>query len=164
MATITITRPSQNAVIESLELPSSISLTSTAESSSTQRDPHSFPSFDSTTLTDPQEPVLYLPPLLSNLPERFPSEALPLQNPPLVTDTRLPDIDPASLSLHKALHHFRPLNSSYASTDYGEAFNWSELVLPEGEEREWYAVVFRSKRKADSDSGCWSIYFRLRNP
>jgi hypothetical protein len=159
MSTITLTHPPQQADIGSYELPSSISLTSSPDPSTTQRDPHSFPSFDEKSLTEPQEHVLYLPPLLSSLPERFPSEALPLQNPPLVTETRLPDIDPASLSLHKALHHFKPLNSSYASTDYGEAFNWSELTLPEDEEREWYAVVFRSKRKVDSDSTCWFIYF-----
>jgi hypothetical protein len=71
----------------------------------------------------------------------------------LVTETRLPDIDPTSLSLHKALHHFKPLTTDYADTPYALAFNWSELVLPENEEREWYCVVFRSKRKTGSDSG-----------
>ncbi len=118
------------------------------------RDPHSFPTFDSTTLTELTQPILYLPPLLSSLPERFPPAPAPnAEYPPLVTETRLPDIDPASLSLHKALHHFKPLNGEYAALPYEEAFNWAELELPEDDEREWYCVVFRSKRKAGSDSG-----------
>ncbi|KAF9531608.1 hypothetical protein CPB83DRAFT_874518 [Crepidotus variabilis] len=107
------------------------------------RDPHELPSFNSQLKFD--EPVLYLPPLLSSLPEGNP------QYPPLVTETRLPNIDPASLSLHKALHNFKPLTSDYAATPYGEAFNWSQLKLPVHEEREWYCVVFRSKRKVGSD-------------
>ncbi|KAJ7925291.1 hypothetical protein B0H13DRAFT_2573540 [Mycena leptocephala] len=110
-------------------------------------DPHNVPVFDE----KKSSPVLYLPPLLSSLPATFPSTPLPSENPPIVTQTRLPDIDPASLSLHKALHHFKPYNGDYASTPYGEAFNWDQLVLPEHEEREWYCVVFRSKRKAGSD-------------
>ncbi|KAK0485953.1 hypothetical protein IW261DRAFT_1328830 [Armillaria novae-zelandiae] len=123
----------------------------------TAKDPHTFPTFDEKSLTSPQSPVLYLPPLLSSLPERL--ELLPLvpsDTTPLVTETRLPDIDPASLSLHKALHHFRPIVSNYAATPYAEAFNWSTLRLPKDEEREWYCVVFRSKRKAGSDGG--SLY------
>ncbi|KAJ7725832.1 hypothetical protein DFH07DRAFT_758523 [Mycena maculata] len=110
-------------------------------------DPHNVPVFDAKKLA----PVLYLPPLLSSLPETYPSIPIPTENPPLITQTRLPDIDPASLSLHKALHHFRPYTESYAETPYGEAFNWDQLVLPEYEERDWYCVVFRSKRKAGSD-------------
>ncbi|THV05074.1 hypothetical protein K435DRAFT_816647 [Dendrothele bispora CBS 962.96] len=120
------------------------------------RDPHRLPTFDSTSLTAPTEPVLYLPPLLSSLPDRFPSVDVSSEYPPLVTETRLPDIDPASLSLHKALHRFRPLNEDYAAKPYAEAFNWSELALPLEDEREWYCVVFRSKRKAGSDGG--SLY------
>ncbi|KAF9049720.1 hypothetical protein BJ165DRAFT_941442 [Panaeolus papilionaceus] len=122
-----------------------------AGSSSKQtQDPHLLPDFKN---AQPfSEPVLYLPPLLSSLPANV--QHVPptkLENPPLVTDTRLPDIDPASLSLHKALHHFKPLDASYADTPYAQAFNWSELSLPESEEREWYCVVFRSKRKPASD-------------
>lgn len=115
------------------------------------RDPHDVPTFDSTSLTEPKIPILYLPPLLSSLPSNISKSAL--QNPSLalVTETRLPDIDPASLSLHKALHRFRPLDAKYAATAYAEAFNWDELSLPEAEERDWYCVVFRSKRKAGSD-------------
>ncbi|PPQ98622.1 hypothetical protein CVT24_003955 [Panaeolus cyanescens] len=115
-----------------------------------QQDHHSLPNFHT---TQPfSEPVLYLPPLLSSLPENIKHD-LPekLQVTPLVTETRLPDIDPASLSLHKALHHFRPLDANYADTPYDQAFNWSDLLLPESEEREWYCVVFRSKRKPASD-------------
>ncbi|TFK75462.1 hypothetical protein BDN72DRAFT_832341 [Pluteus cervinus] len=115
------------------------------------RDPHDLPSFNSKSLSDPAHPVLYLPPLLSSLPEQFPSIPVSDEHPALVTETRLPDIDPASLSLHKALHHFRPLNEGYANLPYAEAFTWSQLSLPEDEEREWYCVAFRSKRKAGSD-------------
>ncbi|KAG9220606.1 hypothetical protein CCMSSC00406_0003705 [Pleurotus cornucopiae] len=126
----------------------------TNDSKPVTRDPHSFPTFDSTTLTELTQPILYLPPLLSSLPERFPPAPAPnAEYPPLVTETRLPDIDPASFSLHKALHHFKPLNGDYAALPYEEAFNWAELELPKDDEREWYCVVFRSKRKAGSDSG-----------
>lgn len=117
------------------------------------RDHHSLPTFDDKSLTEPDAPVLYLPPLLSSLPEQFFPEPLEAEHPPLVTETRLPDIDPASLSLHKALHRFKPLDGQYAGTPYAEAFNWSNLVLPEDEEREWYCVAFRSKRKAGSNGG-----------
>lgn len=72
---------------------------------------------------------------------------------PLKTETHLPDIDPASLYLHKALHYFRPVTTEYAETPYEAAFNWDELRLPDEAEREWYAVVFRSKRKEGSDGG-----------
>ncbi|KAF5393533.1 hypothetical protein D9757_000559 [Collybiopsis confluens] len=122
------------------------------------RDPHDIPTFDSRSLIEPKAPILYLPPLLSSLPAFLPrSESLlPQERPPLVTETRLPDIDPASLSLHRTLHRFRPLDTHYADTPYPEAFNWSELSLPEDEEREWYCVVFRSKRRAGSDGG--SLY------
>ncbi|KAF6761171.1 hypothetical protein DFP72DRAFT_880305 [Ephemerocybe angulata] len=98
---------------------------------SAERDPHTIPSFE---LKEHKVPVLYLPPLLSSLPERIPPHNLPKEYPPLVTETRLPDIDPASLSLHKALHHYKP-----------------ELELPEDEEREWYCVAFKSQRKAGSN-------------
>ncbi|KAF8973299.1 hypothetical protein BDZ97DRAFT_677116 [Flammula alnicola] len=115
------------------------------------RDPHTIPNFDSFPV--PPAPLLYLPPLLSSLPAHISSEHLPEspEHRPLVTETRLPDIDPTSLSLHKALHRFKPLTPHYATSPYGEAFNWSELRLPVDEEREWYCVVFRSKRKAESD-------------
>ncbi|KAG6862261.1 hypothetical protein C0995_002192 [Termitomyces sp. Mi166 len=122
-------------------------------SSTVERNPHDLPTFDSGYLTHPQVSVLYLPPLLSSLPEQYPSEPIPTDHPPVVTATRLPNIDPASLSLHKALHHFKPVDADYAGKHYGEAFNWSQLVLPEDEEREWYCVIFRSKRKSGSDGG-----------
>jgi hypothetical protein len=122
------------------------------------RDPHSIPLFDSQSLCESQTPVLYLPPLLSALPEGLTSHPVFSDNPPVVTETRLPDIDPASLSLHKALHRFTPVNSEYASTPYAKAFNWADLVLPEEAAREWYCVVFRSKRKVGSDGGC-SYFF-----
>ncbi|WVQ77218.1 hypothetical protein IAR50_006901 [Cryptococcus sp. DSM 104548] len=64
--------------------------------------------------------------------------------------TRLPHIDPASLALHQALHYFKPLSNAYASLPYDKAFNWSSLSLPKFAEREWYCVVFRSRRKPES--------------
>lgn len=135
---------------------------------SKDRDPHDVPIFDSKSLIEPIAPVLYLPPLLSSLPEKlniqpeeFSVRVADSEFPPLVTETRLPNIDPASLSLHKALHQFRPLTLNYAGTPYVEAFNWGELLLPEGEDREWYCVVFLSRRKAGSDGGCEFIYLAL---
>lgn len=125
---------------------------------SSSRDIHALPDFNS--ITPQSKPVFYLPPLLSALPEHLVSQATPETHeyPPLSTETRLPDIDLASLSLHHALHHFKPTTPKYASTPYAEAFNWSELRLPIEEEREWYCVVFRSKRKSGSDGICKSPY------
>lgn len=132
----------------------------TEEHAEVERDPHELPSFN---LNSHTVPVLYLPPLLSSLPERFPAPEPPSEYPPLITETRLPDIDPASLSLHKALHHFKPLTRDYAEVPYGEAFNWAGLSLPEEEEREWYCVAFRSQRKAGSDGdGVYSASSRTR--
>ncbi|KIM40157.1 hypothetical protein M413DRAFT_446315 [Hebeloma cylindrosporum] len=115
------------------------------------RDPHTIPDFNNDLLSP--EPVLYLPPLLSSLPQHLSGNSASAnpQLQPIFTETCLPDIDPASLSLHRALHHFKPLSPNYADTPYAEAFNWADLRLPLGEEREWYCVVFRSKRKAGSD-------------
>lgn len=115
-----------------------------------REDPHVLPDFTVASLQQPSEPVLYLPPLLSSLPQSYPHIEITHDLAPLKTSTRLPDIDPASLSLHKALHHFRPF-ANYASVPYAEAFNWSELELPEEEDREWYIVAFRSRRKDGSD-------------
>lgn len=119
-----------------------------------QRDPHQLPTFDGTTLTTLTEPILYLPPLLSSLPPGYTHSLRDISNyRPLNTDSRLPDIDPASFALHKALHSFRPLSAEYSVTPYAEAFNWSELKLPVDAAGEWYCVVFRSKRKDGSDGG-----------
>ncbi|KAL5507104.1 hypothetical protein ACEPAH_6560 [Sanghuangporus vaninii] len=126
----------------------------------TERDPHVQPTFTAESLVHPTQPILYLPPLISSLPvhaqhpppsdSRFES---PISRPPtvLTTATRLPDIDPVSLSLHRALHYFRPLDEKYASRPYEQAFNWSELRLLEDEEREWYCVAFRSRRRQGSN-------------
>lgn len=110
-----------------------------------QRDPHELPVFGASSQATE---LLYLPPLLSSLPANQQHHDDPNS---LQTDTRLPDIDPVSLSLHRALHAFRPLTRKYAATPYKDAFNWDQLALPEDEERDWYCVVFRSKRKAGSD-------------
>jgi len=73
------------------------------------------------------------------------------------------------LALHQALHRFRPLDDEYAGQDYNEAFNWSDMVgaqlshrrhvltraepsLAKDIDREWYCVVFRSRRRLDSAS------------
>ncbi|WWC89536.1 uncharacterized protein L201_004460 [Kwoniella dendrophila CBS 6074] len=128
------------------------------------------------------EPILYLPPLLSPLPEsqinhnhnhnhdhhhhhhheynheekKHKDETTEILIKVVEAlkgfETRLPDIDPASLSLHQALHHFKPWDEDYASTPYNEAFNWSTLTLPKSVEREWYCVVFRSRRKPESSN------------
>lgn len=81
----------------------------------------------------PDIPILYLPPLLSPLPttlakarRRIGPTAEELDN----FQTRLPDIDPASLDLHEALHHFKPVDGNYAARPYDEAFNWDDLVSP----------------------------------
>ncbi|GAA5991907.1 hypothetical protein JCM11641_003017 [Rhodosporidiobolus odoratus] len=109
--------------------------------------------------------TLYLPPLLSLLPESLspassplssgtstPCSSSPTPSPALYTLSRLPDIDPVSLALHTALHHFRPVTPHYATAPYASAFNWSELILEDADgvreaEREFYCVVFRSRRK-----------------
>ena len=120
------------------------------------RDPHNIPNFDPQSKSD--EPVLYLPPILSSLPDQCSATEAPSNldssSPPIMTETRLPDIDPISLSLHKALHHFKPITPDYANTPYGQAFNWSELKLPKDEEGEFFCAAFRSKRKAGSDGIC----------
>lgn len=128
-----------------------------------QGDPHRLPNFDSPSSFS--TPVLYIPPLLSSLPDRYSAVAHPHLNsafPPLITETRLPDIDPVSLSLHKALHYFKPSSPDYAITAYGQAFNWSELRLPKDEEREWYCVAFRSKRKPGRDDICEYFLSEIR--
>ena len=126
---------------------------------------HDVSIFDLKSLEECTSPVLYLPPLLSSLPEELdfhPQESLAdPELPPLATATRLPNIDPASLSLHKALHHFRPLTTDYASAPYPEAFNWEEILLPKMDDRDWYCVAFRSRRKAGSDGNGGYSYFVL---
>ncbi|GAA6032454.1 hypothetical protein JCM8097_008185 [Rhodosporidiobolus ruineniae] len=115
--------------------------------------------------TDSGYSTLYLPPLLSLLPESVTSSALPSRaasptNPETAvsyTLSRLPSIDKASLSLHRALHAFRPTTPLYAIHPYPDSFNWDELVLEDVEEagdvldieREWYIVAFRSQRRRD---------------
>lgn len=140
----------------------------TVVTSSKKCSPHDVPIFDSKSLIEPTSPVLYLPPLLSSLPEKmdfqFEESLADPELPPLATTTRLPSIDPASLSLHKALHRFRPLTTDYASIPYPEAFNWEELLLPKMDDRDWFCVAFRSRRKAGSDGDCgfsYSVLFSI---
>ena len=141
--------------------PSSLSLASTPASSIIElpkqvaRDPHDIPVFDKETLTNPGEPILYLPPFLSSLPHKLSPPEFTSSNDrvPKATEAHLPDIDSPSLSLHKALHKFTPVTENYAAVSYVEAFNWDELDLPEEDEHEWYCVAFRSLRKPGSESG-----------
>jgi len=128
----------------------SLELLSRSNAASTKK-AHQLPTFEA----EHSEPILYLPPLLSSLPTAYPDVYSTKSTifPPIITETRLPDIDPASLSLHRALHHFRPVDDMYAAKPYSEAFNWDELELPEEEERDWFCVAFRSLRKEGSDGG-----------
>lgn len=121
----------------------------------------------------PEDPILYLPPLLSPLPDHARHDhhhhhTGPTEEELSNFNTRLPDIDPASLVLHQALHQFHPIDNQYAKRIYGKAFNWDQLVsrplssfvrylltcqsLPIHVEREWYCVVFRSRRKPESSN------------
>lgn len=71
----------------------------------TERDPHELLTFNSNSLTKPPCTVLYLPPQLSSLPHEL--GVLPhvsLEQQPMLSETLLLDIDPASLSLHKSLN------------------------------------------------------------
>ncbi|KAK4685862.1 hypothetical protein P7C73_g4284, partial [Tremellales sp. Uapishka_1] len=108
---------------------------------------HQLPDLSSTPII-PSDPILFLPPLLSPLPSQINDDAIAIDD----FNTRLPHIDPASLALHQTLHFFRPSSDKYASTPYNEAFNWSSLNLPANIYREWYCVVFRSRRKPSSSS------------
>jgi len=139
----------------------SLSLVSTPASSvfelpkEVPRSPHDLPVFDKNSLTNPSEPILYLPPFLSSLPHTLVNSTSPTSTGrvPKATEAHLPDIDGPSLALHKALHNFTPITEKYASTSYAEAFNWGDLDLPEEDEHEWYCVAFRSVRKAGSENG-----------
>ena len=123
-------------------------------------DPHNIPNFSSQSKSD--EPVLYLPPILSSLPDGCSAVEAPSNvKPPIFTEVRLPDIDATSLSLHKALHHFKPITPDYANTPYGQAFNWSELKLPKDEEGKWFCAAFRSKRAVGSDGIC-ECFLKIR--
>jgi hypothetical protein len=91
---------------------------------------HHLPPATSTLI--PKDPILYLPPLLSPLPQhvaRIKKDG-PSYEEMAEFATRLPDIDPGSLALHQGLHHFKPLRDTYASEAYPDVFNWAELVCP----------------------------------
>lgn len=151
---------SSNSPLSSIPTSPSESLVSTPASSvfelpkEVPRDPHDLPLFDKDSLTNPSEPILYLPPFLSTLPPAHVNSALPISpgRVPKTTESRLPDIDGPSLALHKALHNFTPITEKYASTSYAEAFNWGDLDLPEEDEHEWYCVAFSSIRKPGSEN------------
>lgn len=153
---------SSNSPLSSIPTSASSSLVSTPASNVLElpkevpRNPHDLPVFDKDSLTNPSEPILYLPPFLSSLPHTHVNFTLPTSTgrAPKATEAHLPDIDGPSLALHKALHNFTPITEKYASTSYAEAFNWGDLDLPEEDEHEWYCVAFRSIRKPGSENGC----------
>lgn len=79
------------------------------------------------------------------------------------TDARLPNIDPASIALWRALHAIRPRSLTYAAdfasetaldaaTALCKTLNIDAVKLPEDVEGKWYGVMFRSKRKEQSES------------
>jgi hypothetical protein len=77
----------------------------------------------------PSDPILYLPPLLSPLPSSIShTHHGPTEEELSSFETRLPDIDPASLALHQILHYFAPVDEAYAATSYDQAFNWFDMV------------------------------------
>lgn len=83
-----------------------------------------------------------LPPLISRLPPALlasPSTPVPTPAPSVgYTESHLPAVDEASLALHHALHKFHVIDvEHYANAPYDQAFNWSELKLPEEVVREW---------------------------
>lgn len=102
---------------------------------STSTSGHTHTHDDATTNTGlvPVDPVLYLPPLLSPLPASL-RQGVQGQRIKVTSEvdlefaTRLPDIDPASLALHQTLHNFHPVDRTYSTTEYDEAFNWSDIV------------------------------------
>lgn len=122
-----------------LSLPSSPSHLSDSDSTWQRRTSvehhHTLPPVSSSIPTDP---ILYLPPLLSPLPahartqeQPYPAHGVEVSaRPDPLSDfsSRLPDIDPASLVLHRALHRFAPVDEKYSRRRYDQAFNWSELV------------------------------------
>ncbi|GAA5987738.1 hypothetical protein JCM10908_007192 [Rhodotorula pacifica] len=102
------------------------------------------------------DPLLYLPPLLSRLPTHTQEAAAPFSGESTIdyTNSHLPRIDATSLALHRALHIFRPVTPLYAISPYPASFNWADVVLEDdaagnvkAQEREWYIVAFRSKRR-----------------
>ncbi|GJE94497.1 hypothetical protein PsYK624_106670 [Phanerochaete sordida] len=130
--------------------PVNLSLPSLAESHDYQYNPHY--------LLCPRHkeraqhmPTLYLPPLLSlSLDELCIPEPTSSFRP---YTTYQPDLAAATLALHRALHHFRPITEQHADMPFDEAFNWDELSLPEDTEREWFAVVTHSKAKSGTTDG-----------
>jgi hypothetical protein len=105
---------------------------------------------------DAADPLLYLPPLLSRLPADTAPASSPVAKEATIdyTASHLPRIDSTSLALHRALHVFRPVTPLYAIAPYPSSFNWSDIILEDdptgsvrGQEREWYIVAFRSKRR-----------------
>ena len=134
-------------------------LFSPAEEAVRRQSIHTHHSLPPVTESIPDDPILYLPPLLSPLPSEHAHEGHQHHGhhhpaPAEIADfsTRLPHIDPASLVLHQALHDFSPIDTRYAMRRYDKAFNWKSLSLPVNVEREWYCVVFRSRRKPESSS------------
>ncbi|PIA14626.1 hypothetical protein COEREDRAFT_35106, partial [Coemansia reversa NRRL 1564] len=58
-------------------------------------------------------------------------------------------------SMREALKLLKPIRDDFRLADYSQSFNWDEInsKLPSRTEYSWYAVVFRSKRKVDCQTG-----------
>lgn len=65
-------------------------------------------------------------------------------------------VDEASKLLSIALTKFRHITDDYARECYEKAFNWNEIELPLDVEKEFYCVVFRSRRKPDVDTDLYT--------
>lgn len=65
-------------------------------------------------------------------------------------------VDEASKLLSIALTKFRHITDDYAREYYEKAFNWDEIELPLDIEKEFYCVVFRSRRKPDVDTDLYT--------
>ncbi|TIB77548.1 hypothetical protein E3Q23_01317 [Wallemia mellicola] len=65
-------------------------------------------------------------------------------------------VDEASKLLSIALTKFRHITDDYAREYYEKAFNWDEIELPLDVEKEFYCVVFRSRRKPDVDTDLYT--------
>ncbi|GAA6005730.1 hypothetical protein JCM11491_003988 [Sporobolomyces phaffii] len=105
----------------------------------------------SSNLTPQSLEILHLPPLLSSLPSSHAPP--PSETTVAYTDSSLSTITPLSSALHRALHNLRPTTPLYATSPYADSFNWGDLELDRlsreevEQEREWYIVAFRSKRR-----------------
>ncbi|KAG1890209.1 hypothetical protein F4604DRAFT_1914763 [Suillus subluteus] len=83
-----------------------------------------------------------------------------LEQQPMLSETRLPDMDPASLSLHKALHHFYP-----ATPYYAETMSVSGIALPGSDvDTTLYDADKLAHKKAVLNGGLIMYWYGVPNP